>query len=193
VNKRHIARNLLIGIPALLLAFALFCIIILNTSVFRKFVQSEIRKQAFERAGMRVEIGALRTHWNPLGLEADHIVIHGTEDTATHEPALFQANRLKVSVRLLPLLRGDVRLGEFVLDQPVIHLRIDSQGRSNLPSARQSSAKSVPDTIFDLNVQNCVIHSGEIYYNDARVPLEAELHDLKFQTRSRPFHTIKGV
>ena len=185
MNKRHITRNLLIGIPAVLLGFALFCIIILNTSMFRRFVQSEIRKQAFERAGMRVEIGALKTHWSHLGLEADRIVIHGTEDTATHEPALFQANRLKVSIRLLPLLRGNVRLGEFVLDQPVVHLKIDSQGRSNLPSGRQSSTESVPDTIFDLDVQNCVIHSGEIYYNDARIPLEADLHDLKFQSRSR--------
>ena len=102
------------------------------------------------------------------------------------EPALFQANRLEVSIRLLPLLRGNVRLREFVLDQPVVHLKIDSQGRSNVPSARQSSTESVPDTIFDLDVQNCVIHSGEIYYNDARIPLEADLHDLKFQSRSRP-------
>jgi translocation and assembly module TamB len=177
----------LIGVPAVLLGFALLCIIILNTSVFRKFVQSEIQKQAFERAGMRVEIGALKTHWNHLGLEADRIVIHGTEDTATHEPALFQVNRLEVSIRLLPLLRGNVRLSKFVLDQPVVHLKIDSQGRSNLPSARQSSTESVPDTIFDLDAENCVIHSGEIYYNDARVPLEADLHDLKFQSRSRPF------
>lgn len=187
MNKRHIARNLLIGIPAVLLGFALLCIIILNSIVFGKFVQSEIQKQAFERAGMRVEIGALKTHWSHLGLEADRVVIHGTEDAANHEPALFQANHLEVSIRLLPLLRGNVRLGKFVLDQPVIHLKIDSQGRSNLPSARQSSAKSVPDTIFDLDVENCVIHSGEIYYNDARVPLEADLHDLKFESRSRPF------
>ena len=92
-----------------------------------------------------------------------------------------------MSIRLLPLLRGNVRLGKFVLDQPVVHLKIDSQGRSNLPSPRQSSTESVPDTIFDLDVQNCVIHSGEIYYNDARIPLEADLHDLKFQSRSRPF------
>lgn len=187
MNKKHIARKLLIAIPAVLLGFALLCIIILNSSVFRNFVRSEIRKQAFERAGMRVEIGALKTEWTHLSLEADRIVIRGTDETTTQEPPLFQAKRIDVSVRLLPLLRGKVQLGEFVLDEPVLRVKIDSQGRSNLPSPRQSSNKSVPDTIFDLNVQNCAIHSGEIYYNDARIPLEADLHDLKFESRSRPF------
>ncbi len=187
MNKRHIARKLLIAIPAVLLGFTLLCVIVLNSSAFRNFVQSEIRKQAFEHAGVRVEIGALKMHWSRLGLEADAIVIHGTEDTVTHQLPLFEAKRLDIGVRFLPLLHGKVQLGEFVLDEPVLRVKIDSQGRSNLPSPRQSSNKSVPDTIFDLNVQNCAIHSGEIYYNDARVPLEADLHDLKFESRSRPF------
>lgn len=187
MDKKHIARKLLIAIPAVLLGFALLCSIVLNSSVFRNFVQSEIRKQAFERAGMRVEIDALKPHWSRFALEVDGIVIRGMEETAVHEPPLFRAKRIEVSVRLLPLLRGKVELGEFVLDEPVLRVKIDSQGRSNLPSARQSSNKSVPDAIFDLNVQNCVIHSGEIYYNDARVPVEADLHDLKFESRSRPF------
>ncbi len=186
MDKKHIARKLLIAIPVVLLGFALLCIIVLNSSVFRNFVQSEIRKQAFERAGMRIEIDALKTHWGRLALEVDGIVIRGMEGTAAPEPPLFRAKRIEVSVRLLPLLRGKVELGEFVLDEPVLRVKIDSQGRNNLPSARQSSNKSVPDTIFDLNVQNCAIHSGEIYYNDARIPLEADLHDLKFESRSRP-------
>ena len=186
MKKRHIARKLLFAIPAVLLGFALLCIIILNTSAFRNFVQSEIRKQVFERTGMRVEIGALKRQWRHLSLEADRIVIHGTEE-ATQEPALFQAKRIDVSVRLLPLLRGKVQLGELVLDEPILRVKIDSQGRSNLPSPRQPGSKSVPDTIFDLNVRNCAIHSAEIYYNDARIPLEADLHDLKFESRSRPF------
>ncbi len=187
MEKKHIARKLLIALPAVLLGFALLCIVILNSNVFRKFVRSEIRKQAFERAGMNVEIGTLKTHWSHLGLEAHGIVIRSIDDTARNEPALFQAKRIGVSLRLLPLLHGKVQLGELVLDQAVLRVRIDSQGRSNLPSPRQSSNKSVPDTIFDLNVRNCAIHSGEIYYNDARVPLEADLHDLKFESRSRPF------
>jgi translocation and assembly module TamB len=185
VNKRHIARKLLIAIPSLLLSLVLLCIIVLNTSVFRDFVRSEIRKQAFDRAGVRVDIGTLKTRWNHLGLEADGIVIRGAEETVTHESPLFQANRLDVTLQLLPLLRGKVQLAEFILDQPVLHLRIDSQGRSNLPSVRQPGTTSVPDAIFDLEVQNCTIHSGEIYYNDARVPLDADLHDLKFESHSR--------
>src|SRR6185437_1123302 len=186
LHKRHIARRVLIAIPAVLLGLALLCVIVLNSSMFRNFVRSEIRKQAFERAGMRIEIGALKMLWSRLGLEAERITIRGTERRTTQEPALFQAKRLDLSIRFLPLLRGKVQLGEFVLDQPVLRLRIDSQGRSNLPSARRPSTKSVPDTIFDFDVQNCAIHSGEIYYNDARVPLDADLHDLKFESRSRP-------
>jgi translocation and assembly module TamB len=180
LQKKHIFRAILIGIPALLVCLFLAAIVVLNTNAFRNFLRSEISKQAMERAGARVEVGSLTTHWTHLGVDLRDVVVYGNMRQGASGPALLRADRLEVGVEFLPLLHGRAELREFILDHPVVHLRIDAQGRSNLPVAPHPSSSNGPDAIFNLEISDCAINSGEIYYNDAEVPLNAELHDLKF-------------
>jgi translocation and assembly module TamB len=185
-------RRLLIAIPAVLLGLAVLCVIVLNTSAFRNFLLSEIRKQAMQRWGLRVDIGTLETYRTHVALELKNIVVHQKENAATDEPPLLRANSLTISIRFLPLLHGKVRISELVLERPVVHLRIDAQGRSNLVIAHNRGAHgpgSATATIFNLEVQKCAIRSGELYYNDAQIPLDAELHDLKFRAS---YHLLTG-
>jgi translocation and assembly module TamB len=179
LNKKKVLRYSLIAVPVIVLGALIAGILVLNTSAFRDFLRSEICKQALERTGAHVEIGALELDWTRLAIDLTNVVVHGDPE-ASDEPALLQAKRLEVAVRFLPLLRGKLRLRDLILDQPIARLRIDSQGHSNLPVAPQPSTTNGPAEVFDLEIQNCAIHSGEIYYNDLQVPLDAELHDLKF-------------
>jgi translocation and assembly module TamB len=181
LSKKKIVRGALIAIPALLLVMLAVLIILLNTSAFRDFLRSEISEQALRRAGVRVEIGGLETHWTVLGLQLNDLVVHGTENPAAQSPPLARAKRLEVAVEFLPLLHGKVELRKFILDQPVIHLSMDSQGHSNLPTVRGSTNGNGPDAIFDLEIRDCAIRSGEVYYNDGQFPLDAEVHDLAFK------------
>lgn len=176
-------RILLIAIPVVLLSFALVCVMVLNSNAFRGFLRSEIRQQAMQHWGLPVDIGAVETHWSRLRLELKDIVVHGTQDEAANEPAPLRAQSLLVSIRLLPLLHGKVRLRELVLERPEVHLRVDSQGRSNLVIANNSGARSTSDTagkVFDLEAENCAIQNGQFFYNDIQTPLDAEVHDLQF-------------
>jgi translocation and assembly module TamB len=179
LNKKKVLRYTLIAVPVLVFGGLIAGILVLNTAAFRDFLRSEIRKQALVRTGAHVEIGALELDWKRLAIDLTNVVVHGDAE-APDEPALLQAKRLEVAVQFLPLLRGKLHLRDLILDQPVARLRINSQGRSNLPVAPQPSTTNGPAEVFDLEIQNCAIHSGEIYYNDLQVPLDAELHDLKF-------------
>jgi translocation and assembly module TamB len=178
LNKKKVLRYTLIAVPVVVLGALIAGILVLNTSAFRDFLRSEIRKQALARTGAHVEIGALELDWTRLAIDLTNVVVHGDAE-ASDEPALLQAKRLEVAVQFLPLLRGKLHLRDLTLDQPIARLRIDSQGHSNLPVAPQPSTTNGPAEVFDLEIQNCAIHSGEIYYNDLQVPLDAELHDLK--------------
>jgi translocation and assembly module TamB len=181
LSKKRILRNLLIGIASLIVCLILICIIVVNTNAFRDFLRAEISKQALASAGARVDIESIETHWTHLGVDLNNIVVHGSEAPDSNEPVLARASRLEVGLRFAPLLHGRFELRKLVLEQPVVHLRVDSQGRSNLPTPTgASSSGNGPGTIFDLQIGECTIRSGEIDYNDAQIPLDADLHGLKF-------------
>ncbi len=180
-NKR-IIRMFLISIPAILAGIVCVCLVVINTQWFRDFLRSKIIERVGKQTGGRVEIGAVAPHWSHLSLDLNDLVVHGSPYSSPAEPALLNAKRLEVAVQLLPLLHGKLELRTIILDQPVVRIRIDSQGRSNLPVSSRPSTNKEPDTIFDLAIQNCTIRSGQIYYNDARIPLDAEVHDLKLES-----------
>lgn len=179
--KRKTIRTVLVGILGAIASLLILCAIVINTSAFRNFLISEIRSQVLESTGARVEIGSLRTHWLRLAFELRDITVHGKESLASSESPLAQASDLKVSILFAPLLHGKVLLGELVLDEPVVHVRIDAQGNTNLPVAPQPSGHDVTAKVFNLEVRNCAIRSGQLFYDDAQIPLDAQLHDLKFQ------------
>jgi translocation and assembly module TamB len=180
LSKKRILRTLLIGITSLIVCLILICIIVANTTAFRNYLRAEISQQALARAGVRVDIESIETHWTHLGVDLNNIVVHGSEAPNANEPVLARASRLEVGLRFAPLLHGKFELRKLALDQPVVHLRIDSKGRSNLPTPASAPSGNGPAPIFDLEIGELTIRSGEIDYNDAQIPLDADLQGLKF-------------
>src|ERR1700733_2849547 len=180
-SKRKTLRRILIFTSAFVAAVVVLFLIMINTQRFRDFLRSEVIEQAGKRAGIRLNIGGLSTHWTGLSFDLTDITARSAADPAPASPPLLQVKHLELAIQFLPLLHRDLELRSIVFDEPVVHLRIDSQGRSNLPTPPPSNSHtSGTDAFFNLAIQDCAIHSGEIYYNDAQVPLDAELHDLKF-------------
>jgi translocation and assembly module TamB len=186
LTKTRIIRNVLAGMVALLVCLVVVSLVAVHTSAFRDFLRGEIVRQVQENAGARLEIGSIEMHWSHLGLDLGRIAVYGDQDRAggpEQPPPLLQAAHFEVGLRFLPLLHGRVELRELILDRPVVHLRIDSNGNSNLPKIPQTGSHHRVDTLFNLEVRDCAIHSGVIFYNDAQIPLDADLHDLKFDAR----------
>jgi len=126
-GKKKILRAILIFIPAIVAALVVLLIIVINTQRFRDFLRSEIIEQAATRAGIRVEIGGLATHWTALAFDLTDIVVRSTADPAPAAPPLFQAKHLQLAIQFSPLLRRELELRSIVLDQPLIHFRISSE------------------------------------------------------------------
>ena len=179
MSKKRIVRNVVIGVAAAAACLVVVSVIIINTGWFRNFLRSEIGKQALERAGARVEVGSIVTHWTSLTFDLNNVVIYGSAHPAANEPPLLRAARVQVGLEFWPLLHRHVELSELILDEPVVHLQIDAQGHSNLPVSPHPSTTREPEELFDLEIRDCAINQGQIFYNDAETALNAQFHDVE--------------
>ena len=179
MSKLHIVRNVLIGIAAVVACLAIAIVIIINTAWFHVFLRSEITKQALQRAGARVEVGSIATHWTSLLFDLNDVTVYGSAQPAANVAPLLRTARLRVGLEFWPLLHKRIELSELILDEPVVHLRIDAQGHSNLPVSPHPSTTPVSQELFNLEIRDCAFNRGQIFYNDAEAPLDAQFHDVQ--------------
>jgi len=92
---------------------------------------------------------------------------------------LLQVEHLHLGVRVSELLHGKVDLNNIVIDHPIVHLIINQNGQTNLPDLTSSSNSNT--SVFDLGVRHAAINNGEIYVNDRKNTLNADLHDVDVQ------------
>ena len=182
MNWKKALKRASIGIAALLAMVVMGAVIYVHTDRFQRFVRREIIEQAAKNTGARIEIGSFAIHWDHLGADIYGITLHGTESNG--QPALFAADHVGVELKIISFLSRRVELREVVVDAPVLHMVVDREGHSNLPQApgpRKESSSSSRASLFDIGIRHVAITNGQIFYNDYRTPLSAELHD--FQTR----------
>ena len=152
-----------------------------RSQAFHKYVLAKIQQQASEATGAQVRIQNFTLHVSTLSANAYGITIRGTESKSA--PPLAQADQLVVRLKIVSLLHKKVDLNEIILRHPVVSLRIKKDGSTNLPTPPKSKSNSSTN-LFDLGIQHVLLSQGEIYYNDVKTPLDAELHDLQLEVKS---------
>ena len=151
--------------------------LVLRSSGFHRFVLTKIEQQAEEATGGRVEIKNYVFHFSKLSADVYGIVIHGTEKNPNHP--LLALDQLSIDLKIISLLHHKVDLNEIILRHPVIHLISDKNGHSNIPQPHAPKQKQSNTNVFDLGIKHVLLANGEIYYNQQRTPMNAELHDLR--------------
>ncbi len=155
--------------------------LLLRSQGFHAYVLAKIQQQASEATGAEVRIHNFSLHLSRLGAEAYGITIRGGEPTSA--PPLLEADQLMIRLKIVSLLRKKVDLNEIVLRHPVVNLMVRKDASTNLPTPPKSKSNT-PTSPFDLGIQHVLIERGEIYYNDMKTPLDAELHDLQLEIKS---------
>ena len=152
-----------------------------RSQAFHKYVLVKIQQQASEATGAQIRIENFALHLSTLSAEAYGITVHGSEPKFA--APLVQADQLMVRLKIVSLLHKKVDLNEIILRHPVVSLRIKKDGSTNLPTPPKSKSNSSTN-LFDLGIQHVLLSQGEIYYNDVKTPLDAELHDLQLEVKS---------
>ena len=164
-----------VGLTALLILGGVSGYFYLRTSGFQQFAIHKIVDQANLATGGKTEIGGLDFQLSNLTAHLYNITIRGTE--GTDQPPLLHADKLTVSLKIVSALHHQVSLNELVVEHPVLYVQVGRDGKNNLPTAPPSQNSS-HSSVFDLAIAHAQLINGEINYNDRKIPVTADLHDL---------------
>jgi uncharacterized protein involved in outer membrane biogenesis len=173
MNANKGIRIALIALPALLVMIVVAALLILRTQTFTRFLLVKVVQTAEQNTGAHIAIQKLDLRWTPFTADFYGVVVHGRE--ADKEPPLLQAEHLGVSLGLRALLKKEVDLYSITLDRPVVWVRVDARGNTNLPQAPPSKSSSNEAVLL----RHASVRDGTVTYNDQQIPLSAELDDFQ--------------
>ncbi|HLV94911.1 MAG TPA: translocation/assembly module TamB domain-containing protein [Candidatus Acidoferrales bacterium] len=174
-SKKRI-RHALLALAAVIVIVVVAGYIMIHTHAFNRFVAGKIIEQTEEKTGAQLSIGKMVIHWGQLKVDFYDLALRTSPKTG---PPFFACDRLRVGVKILSIWKRKIDLQELILDRPVLHALVDAQGRTNFPHSAKPSSASPVDAIFDLAIRHFDMNSGQIDYNDERVPVSADLHNLQ--------------
>src|SRR5215470_17079628 len=152
----------------------------LDSAAFQRLAQRKISAAVASAIGGKATVGRLELDLSTLTATLYDITLHGTEGPG--QPPLLHADKLTVRVKIQSLFRPKVSLRELLIEHPAVHVQVNRQGTSNLPTPPPSNSSSHSD-VFDLAVGHVRLNNGEVNYNDRKTPLYADLYDLTTDIR----------
>lgn len=169
------------GIAVLILLVVAAVVFLLHSSRFHSYALRTAQEKATAALGSEVQAQnfGLRFHGVSPTLDLYNVVIHGSG--AHPNPPLLQVDHLVAQVHVSSLINRSYYVNDIVIDHPVVHLYVDKSGNSNIPKPQSSGKKSNTD-VFDLGIRHVSLTNGEVYFNDQKIDLNADLHDLDFQS-----------
>jgi translocation and assembly module TamB len=158
-------------------AFLFICAgVILHSQSFRNYALEQIVQAAQQGTETRIAVQSMTLTWRPLAIELDGISAQ-SRDASDGDP-LFTAARVRVNLKLLPLLRRSIDVEKVDIDRPAVYMRTAANGQTNLP-AMPSDSVSGPG--FQTQIALLLIRNGLISYDDRQIPLSAELRNFHGQ------------
>jgi translocation and assembly module TamB len=152
--------------------------LLLQKYSFRQRVLRAALPRVQEALGVDVHVRDFTLYLSSVApvLEMYDVVVDGA---APYEKQTFlQAHHLSIGVRILSILQRKWYLSNVALENPIVRIFVDKNGETNIPKGRES--RSIH--IFDVGVRHAVLRHGEVYYNDQKSLLDADIRDLEFRS-----------
>ena len=149
-----------------------------TTESFRTLVRERLIATLERITGGRVELGSIHVVPFHFQLEVRDLTIHGREQPG--EVPYAHVDSLMAQIKILSLVRTEIGLNYVVLDHPVIHIILYSDGTTNQPEpiAKQVSQERPVERLFALSISRLEVRRGEVIWGDQRVPLDFAVRDV---------------
>lgn len=176
MNWKKIVLWSLAAIIILVIGIGLTGVLLLqHSSSFRSSILARVEQAVKDSTGADMQVKDFSLRLSTLTLDIYGIVLHGTEPAGS--PPLAQADHLGVGVAIDSVAGRKWHFRSITLDHPVVQVVVNKAGENNLPKPKQQSSGSSTN-VFDLGIRQATLNRGEIYYNDQKSILTANLHDL---------------
>src|SRR5262245_50742277 len=143
---------------------------------FCQSMLAKVENGVQESTGAKLQVGDFRLQLSSLTLDLYNVVIHGRE--ADPNKPLLAADHVQIGLTIDSMLNRKWHVRDLVIEHPVARLEVNRDGQNNLPESPAKKTTS-ETSIFDLAIRDLKLAHGEIYYNDKKTPLNAEVRDLK--------------
>jgi len=169
----------IIGGLVLLLIIAVY--LLLHSATVHAYLLRTAQAKATAALGSEVYIRDYNLKWHGISptLELYDVSISGTPPYA--DSSLLRADLLRVGVTISSLWHRKWYVNDVEIQRPVVRVLANRNGQTNLPHPSRGKSSSGNFDIFQLGVRHFALQQGEIYYNDQKNSLTADLHDLAVQ------------
>ena len=187
--REHRTMRLAFYMGAAGVALLFLCVgVILHSQAFRNYALRQIVEAGEQSTGTRIAVQNMALTWRPLAIEFDGISAQSRE-VSGRDP-LFTAARVRVNLKLIPLLHRSVDIEKVDIDRPAVYIRTAANGQTNLPVM---PSDAVSGSGFQTQIALLLIRNGLISYDDRQIPLSAELRNFHGQVAfDRAADSYKG-
>jgi translocation and assembly module TamB len=170
----------ILGGLILLLAFGVY--VLLHSAKVHAYLLRTVQAKASAALGSHVGFRDYSLRWSGISptLEFYDISVDGASPYAN--PSLLRADSLRIGITVSSLLHRSWYVNELEIHRPIVHVFADRNGQTNMPHPASSNSSSGNSfDIFKLGVRHLALQQGEVYYNNQKTDLAADLHDLAVQ------------
>jgi hypothetical protein len=185
MRRRNKFSILWILIPVLVVGLVgyLFFYYFLDPSLYRKIAEESLTRHLHRE----VIIGEARISlWGGMGIALEDFRIRDRSLAFD----LLTSKRLVLKIKILPLLKGEVKWKQVILDQPDFRLSRDRNGRFNILEGSltlkrlQAPQQKTIQTLLTLFGGSLAVRDGRIFFSDESLspnPLMMEIKAVNFQ------------
>ena len=181
IGWKKVVAWVLGGILVLILLIVLGVIILLHSSKFHAYLLNTAKQKVSAALGSQVQVQDFALHWSGISPTLDLYGVAVQGAMSSPAPPLLQVNRILAQVRVTSILHRAWYIDDIEVDHPVVQLLVDKNGHYNIPSSQSSGTKSNTN-VFDLGIRHARLTNGEIYLNDRKASLDADLHELALRS-----------
>ncbi|MBI1238780.1 MAG: AsmA family protein [Alphaproteobacteria bacterium] len=154
---------------------AIAAVLLIPVDVYRGQIEAAAQQATGRELKIAGDLGL--TFYPTIGIRAEQVTFQNTPSGKA--PRMAEMDSLVVGVQVLPLLSGDLRITELVLEKPVINLEISKSGKPNwefetqgaAPAAAPTGGEGEPSSgggssVSELSFGDVRIVDGTVSYSD---------------------------
>lgn len=162
---------------------------LLHSNKFHAYVLRTAQEKITAALGSNVQVQNYTLSFNGISptLDIYGLVVHGADPYPN--PPILMVEHFRAGVQVVSLVKKQWYLNDAEVHHPVVQLFVDKNGIDNIPKPKSSGEKSSTN-IFDLGVRHAVLDQGEVYYNNRKSVMSADLKELTFRAGYDPSQTM---
>jgi translocation and assembly module TamB len=179
-----VLRRIGVSVLALIAVVVIAMVVLLHSARVHRYLLVLAEQKAAAALGTQVQVRDFALHLSVATPTLDLYGVTVSGAAPYPNPPLLQAAHIGVGLRIVSLLRREWYLNYIQVDRPVARVSVDRHGTSNLPQPKSTGKNNT--SVFDLGIRHVRLEGGEVYYNDRKSTLNADLHDLEVRAAFEP-------